>query len=38
MRILIIVDAIYMLVFYKKSGKYKMTPAEIVNSQFPIVI
>lgn len=38
MRVLILLDAIYMIVAFKKPGKYKMTPSQIENHQFPILI
>lgn len=38
MRILLVVDAIYMMVSFRKPGKYKMTPSQVENSQFPILL
>jgi len=33
-----LIDAIYMIVNFKKTGKYKMTPCQVENNQFPILI
>lgn len=38
MRILLLIDSVYMFISFKKAGKYKMTPSQIENNQFPIVI
>lgn len=38
MRVLILLDAIYMIVAFRRPGKYKMTPSQIENNQFPILI
>jgi hypothetical protein len=38
MRVLMLIDAIYMIVNFKKAGKYKMTPSQVENNQFPILI